>query len=734
MFDTTLKATRQPLLSKIFSSLALSVALACSAHADALKTDRGLQEIIVSAEFRDLPLLSLPNSITVLDASVIRDTHAQHLDQVLGRAPNVNFSSGASRGRFFQIRGIGERSQFVDPVNPSVGLIIDGIDFTGLGLAANTLDIEQIEILRGPQGTLYGANALAGLINFRSPGASESLTASITTQITEFDGRLVEGVISGPASDTIGYRLAARLNKQDGDYENTFLNRDDTNNIDEQVIKGGLEIQANQRLAIAVNALWLDIDNGYDAFSLRNNRQTGSDQPGQDTQETLAGAVTLDWDGTGSFDLQTVVSAADSDTVYSFDEDWSFIAEFDPGLFPYSSADSFKRSKENTSIDIRLISKPYQNIFNDSTDWVLGFYQRFERETLQRLRFADLAPDIANAFANKFKTRNHAVYGQLGSQLNERLRLTTGLRIEQRTADYSDSAAIDRRTEETLFGGRISLEYQLDNGALAYGLISRGYKADGVNGQIISAAQSNPSIPDSTFFFDTETLLNYELGFKASLLENSLQIQTAVFYQDRQDAQTKQSIFNPADFSFDDYLGNAGADSMGLEIEATYQPSERLELYASLGLLDAEFKDFISISHVDARDDLNEVLLAPVDLGGRDVAHAPNYQFALGGEYEIAQNWFIGIDVEGKDEFFFSSSHNEKSSSYEIFHARIDYRTPQWDVSLWARNIGDEDVEIRGFYFSNAFGNNPGNGYAPETYTQLGEPRIVGLAVKYTVQ
>ncbi|MEZ7984904.1 MAG: TonB-dependent receptor plug domain-containing protein, partial [Pseudomonadales bacterium] len=178
-----------------------------------------------------------------------------HLESLLGRAPNVNFSTGASRGRYFQIRGVGERSQFVNPVNPSIGLIIDGIDFTGLGLSASTLDIQQIEILRGPQGTLYGANALGGLINFISNAPSEEYSGNLSAQLSEYDGRSLDAVVSGPINNDTGYRVAGRINQQDGYIENTFLNRDNTNNIDEALLKATIHSDINEQLNIKFNAL-----------------------------------------------------------------------------------------------------------------------------------------------------------------------------------------------------------------------------------------------------------------------------------------------------------------------------------------------------------------------------------------------------------------------------------------------------------------------------------------------
>jgi iron complex outermembrane receptor protein len=92
----------------------------------------------------------------------------------------------------------------------------------------------------------------------------------------------------------------------------------------------------------------------------------------------------------------------------------------------------------------------------------------------------------------------------------------------------------------------------------------------------------------------------------------------------------------------------------------------------------------------------------------------------------------LRVELEGKDEFYFSNSHNEKSSDYELINARLTYFASNWDVALWGRNLTDQDYQTRGFYFSNAFGNNPANGYAPETYSQLGEPRVVGVSANYT--
>ncbi len=488
-------------------------------------TPTTINEVVVNAELYDVALLDLSNSVSVLDETLIERRRAKHLDQLLNIVPNVNFSAGASRGRFFQIRGIGERSQFVNPVNPSVGLLVDGIDFTGLGLAANTLDVEQIEVFRGPQGTLYGANALGGLISINSKAPTETFSANIAGELADYNSRSVDTVLSGPMGETAGYRLAVRNTRSDGYTENTYLSAEDTNGIDENIAKASIHIRPNDTLSIKLNSLYLDIDNGYDGFSLLNNRHTSSDQPGRDHQHSLAGSVIVDANTGAGFDLQVLLSGASSDSRYDFDEDWSYRGEFDAGLFPYSSADNYKRERNNRALDVRLLSQHSAN--NDAPQWTSGVYARNEEEDLRRIREDNLTFD--SQFTSNFETHHYAAYGQLNTSIGDNVTLVTGLRIERQESDYSDSARVQAGDSDNHAGGRIALELRIGD-TLLYSLVSHGYKRGGVNGQIISAAQSNPNIGQSTFFYRGEKLWNYELGLKSSRLNGRLNTQLALFY------------------------------------------------------------------------------------------------------------------------------------------------------------------------------------------------------------
>jgi outer membrane receptor protein involved in Fe transport len=206
----------------------------------ALAAQRPIEEIVVTGEFRDTRINQVPTSLSVITERQIKARNAQHLEELLGMAPNVNFASGASRGRFYQIRGIGERGQFVEPLNASVGLIVDNVDLSGIGTVGTLYDVGQVEVFRGPQGTLYGANALAGLVNITSNLPSSEFEAGARLEAGNYSTYSLGGYFSGPATETLGYRLALQQYRSDGWVDNKYLNEDDTNELEETTARGRL--------------------------------------------------------------------------------------------------------------------------------------------------------------------------------------------------------------------------------------------------------------------------------------------------------------------------------------------------------------------------------------------------------------------------------------------------------------------------------------------------------------
>lgn len=705
------------------SSIALAISSVLIINPSFAESESSEIEVItIKGDFRETNIQQSPNAVSLLSEQDIKRRNAQNLEEIIALAPNVNYAGGSQRARYYQIRGIGERSQFQEPINPSVGIIIDDVDFTGIGSISSMFDVAQAEVFRGPQGTRFGANALAGIVNITTNAPTDSFEGAIKATVGNYDSQGLGVIVSGPASEKVNYRFVAEQYKSDGFIENVYLNRDDTNNRDELSVRGKLAIEASKELTIDISVMHFDFDNGYDAFSLDNNRHTYSDEPGFDTQETTALAASFNYQGFKQADVKLLISSADSEMAYGYDEDWAFgqydwesgncvsascLAE-EEGSYGYSSTDYYFRDKKTQTLELRATSKDGQNIFNDSTSWVTGFYYKTDDAYLTRIYTWDAD------FLSTFETTTIAAYAELSTVLSSKLNLTMGLRIEDRDADYINSNDFIASPADTMLGGKVILAYQLSPSSMLYSSINRGYKAGGVN--------TDGSLLDKQREFEPEYLWNYEVGYKTTFLDDAAYFRVAAFYMDRDDVQVKISYQQEAAVAgeqgeFVIYLDNASSGSnLGLELEAGWTINDNIEIYGSAGLLETEYKSFI----YETED-------GSVSLSGREQAHAPAYQFNVGFNYFINDALTFNVSVEGKDEFYFSDSHNEKSESVELLNASLTYAQNDWDVVLWGRNISDENYQTRGFYF----GNDPRDGYTDKAYYQLGEPAVFGLTFNY---
>ena len=249
----------------------------------ALVAAEPIDEIIVTADFRERPARELPASVTVLGADVIEKLAVQHFEELVNVVPNLNWSGDGHRARYLQIRGVGELEQYQGAPNPSVGFLIDDIDFSGIGTVATLFDVQRIEVLRGPQGTRYGANALAGLVYVRSALPTGHFDGRVQLTTADDETRSAGVAIGGPVTDSgqLLFRLSAHHYEGNGFRDNSYLGREDTNGRDETTFRGRLRWLPGDDLSVDVAAMFADIDNGYDAFAIDNSYTMLSDKPGR---------------------------------------------------------------------------------------------------------------------------------------------------------------------------------------------------------------------------------------------------------------------------------------------------------------------------------------------------------------------------------------------------------------------------------------------------------------------
>jgi iron complex outermembrane receptor protein len=545
--------------------------------------DVDLEEVIVTARFRDTELLKSSGSISVIQQSTLFDRGSQHLEETLNVLPNVNFSSGASRARFIQVRGVGDLEQFVDPKYfPSVGITIDDVDMNGIAASALMMDTRQIEILRGPQGTRFGTNALAGMVNIRSNEPTDTLSVYAQAGIGNYDGWNVAAALSGPLTQNLLGRLAVSQSDGDGFIRNDYLQVDDTNGRDEFGMRGKLRWLGQGSNYAELTVFYVDIDNGYDAFSLESNRHSLSDEPGRDQQQSLSVAGKSYWQFKSDLVLETIISWSDADTHYSYDEDWS-----NPGIcdgvdfcYPFSNSDRQQRNRDNISLDTHLMS-----VDRGRLNWVAGVYAQHRNEDFSRRYYGN--------FASEYETRRYAAYAQLNYDFKPGWQLVSGLRFETFRDDYSDTNDLHSKTDDEYFTGELTLQHELANGALLYATLSRGVKPGGVNTEASSVFDfMDPKyrgFMQDRLQFGNESLLNREIGIKGRYLEDSLSLRAALFHMERNDAQLESWIWDDANFLWVGYLDSVDkGTNYGFELELDYQLSTGVSVFAGIGWLETD--------------------------------------------------------------------------------------------------------------------------------------------------
>jgi iron complex outermembrane recepter protein len=673
----------------------------------------GLQEVVVRATLlRDQPIQAVPGSLSLLDSATLQAAGLQHFGDVMDLVPNVNWSGDTNRPRFFQIRGIGELDEYQGAPNPSVGFLIDDIDFSGIGTVGTLFDMDRVEVLRGPQGTRYGANALAGLIAMQSAAPADEFGARVQVSGGEYDTRSYGAMITGPVAPLdSAFRIAVQQFSSNGFYRNAYLGRDSTDGDDELTLRARWRFQPSDALRMDLSV--------FDAWDIANTRTTQSDQPGQDLQDSGAGSLKLTYSGAGPATLTFIGTFANSHIRYSFDSDFGNPVLWAP--FTYEYSDSQVRERRTHSLELRLA-----NTSPAAVNWLIGLYQLELAESL-----ADTAPGIfsdpsdpAGAYQvlditdSHFHRMSSAVFGALDGVLLQRWHWSLGARLERSTSDYHDvSDDLDNSDPQLhdfapiyhLWGGNASLEYETGGAQHAYLSVGRGYKAGGFN--------LGPGLPTDQLLFRPESDVNFEVGYKADLFAHRLRVDADLFYTRRSDLQlqTGEQLVpdNPNTF----VLYNVNAPSgrnYGFESDLAWKPLDLLEFGATLGVL---------------RSSYHGLTLDGEILPDRSLPHAPSWQGSVSTTLRAGGGVFVRADVTGRGSFYYDLPALDPytSHAYVLLNLKAGIVRNHWSADVWIRNVTNRTYAVRGFYF----GDVPPD-FAYQQFLQLGAPRQAGATVSYS--
>ena len=670
-----------------------------------------VEEIIIKADWREAPITDGDTSTFVLSDNEIKTQPIKHFENLSYLVPNLNFAASDSRARYFQIRGIGERSGYLGTPNSSVGFLIDDVDYSGQGGIATLFDVDQVEVIRGPQASRIGANALAGLIYIKTKEPTEEFEASSEINLGSYNTQSAGIALGGPVTKNkeVKFRFVVRQDQSDGFRKNLFLNKSDTSSKDELTLRLKIDFELSETSNSKLLLSSVDMDDPADIWTIDNSLNTLSDRPGMDSQktDTLGYKYFKKFD---QFELQSFTSTTDTFVVFSYDADWGNSESHAPYTYDYFS--ETLRDRQSFNQEFRLVS----NSNNLPFSWVLGTTFLSLDETNDR-QDDGIYGDPSDPFgpyesltisSSDYSSNNLSFFGNIDYELAKDLVISLGVRAEEWKAKYSDTNNENFNLSNDMFGGKVSVSYLMENIGNAYLSYAKGYKQGGFNVGLGLLGQVDPNELE----YDPEYLTNYELGIN-SKISDFTDLSFNIFYSQREDQQVLISTqVDPNDPNTFVYLTQNAAEGLNYGFEGSFdtQLNDALSLFLNLGYLETEIKNWASRP----------------DIEGREQAHAPKYSFSAGAEYYFQENTSFEINFIGKSGFYYSDSHNNKSDSYVLTNAALRHSVDNWVIDLWVQNLFDEYYSTRGFFFGNEAPD-----FIDTLYRRHGDPRHFGLSVRY---
>ena len=690
-----------------------SPAIAQEAEAEE-ERQSGVNEIIVTARKRAEPLQETPVAVTAIGGEALDRIYATDLGDLSGRAPNVtintigNFTSSVS----VFIRGIGNG----DPdstVDPSVGIYIDGVYLPRTANSALDLfDVEQVEVRRGPQGTLFGRNTTGGAINYRTkrPTGEFDIRGSIT--LGEYGQRDIRAAVETPiVEDVLAFKVAAFSQHLDGYYKNTnstggpgFRTAVDAGEVDTFTLRPALLFTPSDNFNLTIIGEYmrersqnlpsinvstpgqlLQVFWGPDTFGRDEEvREFAWNVPGFSDIDIWGITAEANWE-IGNGTLTSITNYRETDDINNNDTDGTTAAFFE--TLRDQPHDQF-------SSELR-----YNWVPSDRLNVVAGMFYFRQEYFLRRDTFLNITNGPVTTHLNAITGQAHknfAIFGQADYELTDRLGISLGGRWTTEKKDFYATLftpfpnlgqQFDLEDDWSNFGPSAGIDYQLTDDALIYASYSKGFKSGGFNGRGGTPGALGP--------FDEESVDAFEIGLKADWFDNALRTNLAVFYSKYDDLQrtvirTLPGAANPQETITDNA---ASATVKGFELEVTAVPTTGLQLDFAVGYNDASYDEFLADVNGDGIETDNSDL---------DLSRAPKWTLGAGISYEADLGSAGYLTARGdwqyvdKQNLLASGDPSGRISSYQIVDASIRWDLPgeQFYVSAFVKNLTDEIYEL----------------------------------------
>lgn len=696
-----------------------------AAFAPAALADTTGDAIIVTAQKRAQNIQDVPLSIDVLKGEKLDAIRASGRDILFLSNRTPSLYAEASSGRIFPrfyMRGLGNTDFDLNSSQP-VSLVYDGIVLENPILKGfPVFDLDRIEVLRGPQGTLFGRNTPAGVVKFESAKPTDEFEGYGRISYGRFNAVDAEGAVSGPISDTLSARLSALYQRRDDFVDNTFTGggEDGFENFDEFAGRLQFLYQPNDRLSALLNVHGRQLTGGSRLFRANIIKPGGGlidgfrrDKAAQDATQVLT-AYNFGASLTTDLDLSfgTLTSITGYETVglsARGDVDGGFGADFappaGPGSIPFAAetADNITGHDQFTQ-ETRLAFQPTSRV-----ETTLGVFFFYENLQIENLSFDTLSNGALNGRATQDQdTYAWAVFGSSSWRATDRLTLTGGLRLSGEYKDFSASRQIGpfgapplgpltRNLDDVVPSGDFSAQYQLTDGVSVYARYARGFRAPNAQGRIVFG--------DAVTVADTESINSYEGGFKTTLWDGKGRFNASGFYY-RTNNQQLTAVGGAGNFN--QLLNADHVVGYGFEIDAALQPTERLTLTAGMSLNETEIRDpglevAVCAAACTVLDPINPATGNAL-INGNPLPQAPRYiadvtlryavpVFGGAGEAFILTDWTYRSRIN----FFLYESAEFQDRDLIEGGVRIGYSHDhgRYEVAAFGRNITN-DVSVQG--------------------------------------
>ncbi|TAL28451.1 MAG: TonB-dependent receptor [Phenylobacterium sp.] len=684
----------------------------------AAENETAIEELVVTARMRAESLQETPVAVTAVTENQIAKMFVQDLSDLTRAAPNFTIEGVGAIHRNASVaysRGIGY--QGVDQaIDPSVGIAVDGVFYTrNIGALQSTFDIQQVELLRGPQGTLFGKNTTGGVINIttKKPGSAYSFAGLL--RMGNYGRADASMAADLPVSDTLAFRLSATRQHSSGYMHNLYRTPTGLQPVEEWL--AGDDVQSI-RLAMRWNATEdLEVNASYSYVKDRSDSVSGVNGsfptdalsrigrpgfgfpggptdpfvamrnfPSGDFQDTYAGTVNLTYKGQGYRLVSISGIVRSSNFSYS---------DFDVTDLAFFETTASKRHK-TMSQELRFESE-----FEGPLQFVAGAYAGRTKWDADQIFF--LATQTYEASRQKEKTA--AGFAQVDFSVTDQLTLTAGgryswqekdfvRRLQRPIATFAATPAVTASEDWSRFTYHLGGNYQINDDAMVYASYSTGFKSGGFNSRAASAATIGPFRPEKARAF--------EVGLKSDWMENRLRVNVAAFWNKYSDLQV--SVFRPATVGTGEeqvVANNANERARGVEFEVTALPVDNLTVTASVGYLDADYTSFVANLSGGAATAANPCgglrdrslkgpcLLVPTRVPEITSRIGVSYDFELAGGGTITPD--VAWSHEGAHFTDTLNVPQGRQKAYSVWDASLTYVEPKgrWRASLWGKNLNN---------------------------------------------